>query len=173
MPGVPFYNVDAATAKAGSVPAGITALPHDIFTSKDFYLDRELWSDPRYFRCNSTFALDSQWGDYSTGPRYIEDDPAKGAWGHCDRDYAREHIVSPYAFATAQAHYQALLAETRARGGPTRVQFLGGSGNAIRSVHIGREFNLSGVVPRLGAEVPQWLGETVGFWDGEALITWT
>jgi hypothetical protein len=21
--------------------------------------------------------------------------------------------------------------------------------------------------------VPQWLGETIGFWDGEALITWT
>jgi len=28
-------------------------------------------------------------------------------------------------------------------------------------------------VPHLGAEVPSWLGETVGFWDGDALITWT
>ena len=32
-----------------------------------------------------------------------------------------EAIVSPYKFRTAQAHYEALLAETRARGGP-RVQ---------------------------------------------------
>ncbi len=56
---------------------------------------------------------------------------------------------------------------------PTRVQFLGGSGNAIRNVHVGRSFDLSGAVPRLGADVPRWMGETVGFWDGNALITWT
>ncbi|MEO8465673.1 MAG: hypothetical protein ABI640_10065 [Gammaproteobacteria bacterium] len=283
--GVPFYNIDAATAKGGAAPQGITPLPRDIFTSDDFYVDRDLWRDPRYFRCNSPLALDSQWGDYSSGPRYIKDDPATGAWGHCDVDYSREHIVSPYGFATAQAHYEALLAETRAKGGPTqytrehmppnwdgrytnnvsvvfgllragkkpavppefsepppwiigyynqiptilslltpeyqqrlvqqlyhqahdhapqwsqtfcrpegfmrwwsgpggpgsldvmvtpaRVQFLGGSGNAIHNVHVGRNFDLSGSVPRLGADVPQWMGETVGFWDGNALITWT
>jgi hypothetical protein len=283
--GVPFYNIDAATAKGGAVPAGVTPLARDIFTSDDFYVDRELWRDPRYFRCNSTLGLDSQWGDYSSGPTYITDDPAKGAWGRCDADYPREQIVSPYGFATAQAHYEALLAETRARGGPTqydrvklppdwdgrytnnvsivfglmragqpptvpvelseppqwiigyhnqvptilslltpeyqqrlvqqlyhqahdraaqwsamlcrpegfmrwwsgpggpgsldvmvtpaRVQFLGGSGNAIRNVHVGRDFDLTGAIPRLGAEVPRWLGETVGFWDGDALIAWT
>lgn len=283
--GVPFYNIDAATAKGGAAPEGVEALERDIFTSSDFYADRELWSDPRYFRCNSTLALDSQWGDYSSGPRYIVDDPATGAWGDCDADYAREHIVSPYPFATAGEHYQALLEEARAKGGPTqysrermpphwdgrytrnintiferteegegaelppehreapqwiigfhnqvptilsllspeyrqrlvqqlyhqahnhaaqwslmfcrpegimrwwsgpggpgaldvmvtpeRVQFLGGSGNAIRNVHINREFDLSGVVPRLGPDVPQWMGETIGFWDNAALITWT
>jgi len=283
--GVPFYNIDASTAKGGAAPKGITPLARDIFTSDDFYVDRELWRDPRYFRCNSTLALDSQWGDYSSAPKYIKDDPATGAWGHCDADYAREHIVSPYPFTTAQAHYEALLAETRAKRGPTqysrermppnwdgrytnntsvvfgllragkkpavppefsepppwiigyynqtptilslltpeyqqrlvqqlyhqahdhapqwpatfcrpegfmrwwsgpggpgsldvmltptRVQFFGGSGNAIRNVHVGRNFNTSGAVPRLGADVPQWLGETVGFWDGDALITWT
>ena len=56
---------------------------------------------------------------------------------------------------------------------PARVQFFGGSGNALRSVHIGRSFDKSGAVPRLGAEVPQWFGETIGFWDRDALITWT
>jgi hypothetical protein len=40
-------------------------------------------------------------------------------------------------------------------------------------VHIGREFNMSGAVPRLGADVPRWYGETIGFWDGDVLITWT
>ncbi len=283
--GVPFINLDMATARGGAVPAGIQPLPRDIFTSHDFYRDRELWNDPRYFRCNSTLALDSQWGDYSSGPRYIENDPATGAWGHCDVDYARENIVSPYPFRTAQEHYAAMLAAAHDRGGPTkysrdhlppdwdgrytvsvsllfalksegkepilpteyheppqwiigfhnqiptilslltpeyqqrlvqqlyhqahnhaaqwslmycrpegymrwwsgpggpgslditvtpaRVQFLGGSGNAIRNVHIGREFDLSGVVPRLGAAVPRWMGETIGFWDNDALITWT
>jgi len=283
--GVPFYNIDAATAKGGASPEGTTPLARDIFTTNDFYLDRDLWRDPRYFRCNSTLGLDSQWGDYSSAPTYIKDDPATGAWGHCDVDYSREHIVSPYGFETARAHYEALLTETRARGGPaeysrermppdwdgrytnnvsvvfglmragrepvvpaefseppqwiigyhnqvptilslltpeyqqrlvqqlfhqahdraaqwsamlcrpegfmrwwsgpggpgtldvtvtpTRVQFLGGSGNAIRNVHVGRSFDLSGAVPRLGADVPRWLGETVGFWDGNALITWT
>jgi hypothetical protein len=283
--GVPFYNVDAAAARGGAVPASVEALPRDIFTSDDFYRDRDLWSDPRYFRCNSPIALDSQWGDYSSAPKYITNDPATGAWGHCDVDYARENLVSPYAFRSAQQHYEALSREARERGGPTqysrerlppdwdgrytrgvnivfglmqagdapvlppalheppqwiigyynqvptilsllqpeyqqrlvqqlyhqahdhapqwslmycrpegfmrwwsgpggpgaldvtvtptRVQFLGGSGNAIRNVHIGREFVLSDGVPRLGADVPQWMGETIGFWDGDALITWT
>jgi hypothetical protein len=43
----------------------------------------------------------------------------------------------------------------------------------ITQIHIGREFNEEGVVPRLGPDVPQWVGETIGFWDGEALIAWT
>ena len=38
--GVPFYNIDAATAKDGAVPNGITPLARDIFTSDDFYVDR-------------------------------------------------------------------------------------------------------------------------------------
>ena len=32
---------------------------------------------------------------------------------------------------------------------------------------------MTGAVPRLGADVPRWYGETIGFWDGDALITWT
>lgn len=43
----------------------------------------------------------------------------------------------------------------------------------ITQIHIGREFNEEGVVPRLGPDVPQWLGDTIGFWDGVALVTWT
>src|SRR5690606_23090862 len=75
--GVPFYNIDAAIAKNGATPNGIEPLARDVFTSDDFYVDRELWRDPRYFRCNSTLGLDSQRGDYSSAPTYITDDPAK------------------------------------------------------------------------------------------------
>jgi hypothetical protein len=57
---------------------------------------------------------------------------------------------------------------------PDVVQFLNySSQNFIQHVYLGREFNEDGGVPRLGDAVPQWLGETIGFWDGEALISWT
>ncbi len=48
---------------------------------------------------------------------------------------------------------------------PTRVEFLSGiAANFVREVLIGREHV---------QKVPQWYGETVGFWDGETLIMWT
>jgi len=57
---------------------------------------------------------------------------------------------------------------------PDLVQILNSSAkNFITHVHIGRRFNEDGPVPRLGPEVPRWYGETIGFWDGEALVTWT
>ena len=282
----PWYYTTSATATGGKAPDSVQPLPRDIFTSKDFYSDRDLWMDKRYYRCNSPIALDSIWGDYASGPKALDnDDPKTAAWGHCERDYPREAIVSPYPFKTAREHYEALLAETEMRGGPTehtkdtlpdwngrytrnlnlvfgrgrkggagaplpqefaeppqwvvgwanqmptilslltpeyqqryvqqmyhkvnsnaaqfslmycrpegllrwwsgpggpsqldvmavpgRVQFLGGTDNALRHVQIGRSFDLKGKVPHLGAEVPSWLGETIGFWDGDTLITWT
>jgi hypothetical protein len=247
----------------GAAPEGIEPLPIDLFTSTDFYKDRELWSDKRYFRCNSPYALEAQWRGGAIG----DDPPRTAAWGHCDRDYPREAIVSPYPFKTAQEHYETLLEETRGRGGPTQhtyatvpgewsgryvwrrgqnwyaellwnqvptilsllteeyqtrmvqelyhdghtnapqwpaqycwpegfmrrwhyhavtnqphsilvtpslVQIVAGDAdNFITDVHVGRTFNMEGAVPRLGSDVPRWYGETIGFWDGDALITWT
>jgi hypothetical protein len=49
----------------------------------------------------------------------------------------------------------------------------GDADNFVTNVHIGRTFNMDGAVPRLGTDVPRWYGETIGFWDGDALITWT
>jgi hypothetical protein len=263
--GVPPDNMPVYAAKDGAVPEGVTPLAHDIFSTKDFYQDRDLWSDARYYRCNSPVGLEQIWGAYQY-PLIGDDPPRTAAWGFCDRDYPRAEIVSPYAFDTAKAHYTALLQEARARGGPdvhTRAtlpdwdgryqrarekthtwyygailqiptylslltpeyqrrfvqqmyhysgssapqwpgsycwpegfmrrfaQYGGGRINfvvtpdlvfdmrnaaktLVTQIHIGREFTEDGAgPPRLGAAVPQWTGETIGFWDGEALISWT
>ncbi|HWJ86749.1 MAG TPA: hypothetical protein VNS12_01590 [Pelagibacterium sp.] len=257
---------NSIAARGGDAPEGIEPLERDLYTSDDFYIDRELWSDQRYFRCNSGLANESLWGAYGNSGSLIEDDdPATAPWGACDEDYPREGIVSPYAFDTAQAHYEALMAEADAKGGPTEydwdnpppnwsgrftrmpyenwwwqrisqiptilslltddyqtrvvqeayhqgntnaaqwpsqycwpegmmrrwhqyavqqphqllvtpnlVQWLMGTAdNFLFQYNIGRDFNYEGNVPRLGQDVPRWYGESIGFWDGDALITWT
>lgn len=267
-PGQPVPEIDGFSPD--ELPEGIAPLPVDIFTTADFYADKALWTDPRYFRCNSPYATEVQRGILSPPPlaENIEDSP----WGHCDIDYPREAIVSPYGFATAQEHYEALLEETQSRGGPDQYSFkdfpseewngvyqgpagsqnqqswywlqhnqistalslltpeyqqrmvqeayhqvhghalwqsnfcwpegfmrryypyavweqyiiatpdlvqvsAGVADNFVTNIYVGREFNMNDVsaggVPRLGEAVPRWYGETVGFWDGDVLITWT
>src|SRR5690349_1817459 len=51
--GVPPGYPPIFAARDGAIPGGVTPLPHDIFSTKDFYADRALWSDKRYYRCNS------------------------------------------------------------------------------------------------------------------------
>jgi len=264
--GAPRTFVGAA--RDGAVPSGIQPLPVDLFTTRDFYKDRELWKDPRYFRCNSPTALEEMYGAGTA--KLIHDDKGRTSapGGYCDRDYPRAAIVSPYPFKTAQAHYEALMEETEKRGGPTKhtyatvpgewsgryqhpgftagnqywyrmrhnqvptilslltpeyqkrmvqeayhqaasntphwqsqycwpegfmrrwhefavwehyimvtpdmVQILAGvARNFITNINVGRTFNMTGNVPRLGQDVPRWYGETIGFWDKDALITWT
>jgi hypothetical protein len=80
------------SARAGETPPGIEPLERDLFTSKDFYADRDLWSDPRYFRCNSPLAIESIWG--GNAPSSMGDTAASAPWGHCDHDYPRENTSS-------------------------------------------------------------------------------
>lgn len=236
-------------------PAGVQPLPIDLFSSKNFYKDRANWLDERYFRCNDSIRLYSMWDRGLIGPK----PPESASWGDCNDDLPREKIVSPYPYKTAKEHYDALLAQVKAKGGPTvytkatvpdwdgyyrrdlqadrgsewifgeaqvptvlslltpeyqkrlvqtayheavtnapqwsasfcwpegftrwwaapsqagnfqltmttwNIQFLSGiADNFLRQVLVGKTQHVQ--------KVPQWYGETIGFWDGTTLVTWT
>jgi hypothetical protein len=262
--------------RPGALPKNYKPLPRDLFTSPDFYADKALWSDPRYFRCGDLRSAEVQRGILIPPGLVTTNKTEDAPWGHCEIDYPRKAIVSPYGFKTAQAHYEALLEETKRRGGPNKYSWsdfpaaewngqyrspfgawgmsteqenwywgaynqiptilslltpeyqqrmvqevyhevrahplwpstfcwpegfmrrwywaavhehyvlvtpdvfqitAGVARNFVTRALIGRHFNMDDVakggVPRLGAAVPRWYGETIGFWDKDTLITWT
>src|SRR6516164_6792662 len=106
----------ANTPTFAGPPAGMQALKQDLFLSRNFYKDKELWSDKRYFRCNTPRQITDIWTSHRIG----DNPPSSASWGDCNIDYPREKIVSPYSYKTAKEHYEALLAAAKAKGGPTK-----------------------------------------------------
>jgi hypothetical protein len=96
-------------------PAGMEKLPTDLFNSKNFYKDKALWSDKRYFRCNTPRQITDIW----TSRRIGENPPNSASWSDCSADYPRDQIVSHLPYKTAKEHYDALMAQAKSRGGPT------------------------------------------------------
>src|SRR5262252_4764602 len=47
--GIPPGNTPIFAARDGAIPKGVTPLAVDIFSTKDFYKDRDLWLDKRYY----------------------------------------------------------------------------------------------------------------------------
>ena len=235
-------------------PDGVQPLAIDLFSSKNFYKDKANWLDKRYYRCNNPRQLYGMWDQQRIGAK----PPESASWGNCNDDWPRERIVSPYPYKTAKEHYDALMAQAKAKGGPTvytkatvpdwdgyysrdgaadrgsewiwgvtqaptvlalltpeyqkrmvqtayheavtnapqwsasfcwpegfirwwsqpsqagnfqltmtpwNIQFLSGiADNFLRQVMVGKQHV---------QKVPQWYGETIGFWDGTTLVTWT
>ena len=59
-------------------PAGVTPLPIDLFSSKNFYKDRANWLDKRYYRCNNPRQLYGMWDPGSASARSRRN-PRRGA----------------------------------------------------------------------------------------------
>jgi len=97
-------------------PAGMEKLPLDMFNSKNFYKDRALWSDKRYFRCNTPRQITDIW----TSRRIGDNPPNSASWGDCSEDYPRDKIVSHLPYKSAKEHWDALMAEAKKNGGPTQ-----------------------------------------------------
>jgi hypothetical protein len=108
----------------GKPPEGVQPLPVDAFTTGDFYKDRDLWMDQRYWRCNAPRQIADMRsggaGSSTSDPRIGANPTVSARWGDCKTDWPRENIVSPYPFKNAKEHYQALMADAKSRGGPTK-----------------------------------------------------
>lgn len=88
----------ALLASALMICVAPIAAAQDIFSTEDYRQDRELWTEPGYYRNNTVFELE----EMQVENRYGE--AGTGVEGTVD-------LASPLPYQTAWEHYQALLEE--------------------------------------------------------------
>jgi hypothetical protein len=96
-----------------SVPA---AAQTTIFNTTNFHQDRELWTNPAYYRNNTVGQLRGMAIDYDSGGKGSGQEATARAYGSegTGRVGALD-LASPYPYRTASEHYQAWL--EKAAGG--------------------------------------------------------
>jgi hypothetical protein len=99
---VNHYAMNAMAGMAATLLASCSAEAQSIFTTEDFRQDRELWTDPSYYGNNTMYEI----GEMQVENRFGE--TGSGVEGALE-------LASPYGYATAVEHYQALLED--AEGG--------------------------------------------------------
>ena len=80
-PGQPF---PARRLQPGCAAEKLSSrLERDIFTSTDFYADKALWIDPRYYRCNSPMRPSIHAASCPQSASNTKEDK-DAPWGHCE-----------------------------------------------------------------------------------------
>jgi hypothetical protein len=88
-----------------SLPA---AAQTTIFNTKDFRQDRDLWTNPAYYRYNRVTQLRGMAIDYDSGGRGTGQEASARAYGSEGTGRVGAlSLASPYEFKTAGEHYQA------------------------------------------------------------------
>ncbi len=110
-----------ATLLLATLTAAPAAAQATIFTTADFRQDRELWTDPAYYRNNTVAQLRGMAIDIDSGGRGSGQEASARAYGSAGTGrVGAVNLATPYPFTTAWDHYQAWLKD--ARGGTTHTK---------------------------------------------------
>ena len=127
----------------------------DLFTTDEFRNDRALWTDPTYYRNNTWGQLRGQAFNFDSGGEgsgQIASSRAYGTEGTADL-VSNELFASPYAFTTAEEHYESWLEEADGGTQHTNDTIPDWSGRWMGGVGLGvRGYSPADVIPLIQAD---------------------